>query len=174
MRLPTPGQTWLGLGLVCASLVAASVILTAWLDLPACHLCIFQRLLFMLLAVFSLAAACSAAGWAGRLAGILSLPAAALGVGVASYQSWLQAQPSNTVSCVGGEPSLIERAVEWLGEQVPALFLATGLCEEEDLVVLGLSLANWALVAFCAFLAAGLWALLGARWQNRFNHGGHA
>ncbi|MCK7497476.1 MAG: hypothetical protein MZW92_46825 [Comamonadaceae bacterium] len=26
-------------------------------------------------------------------------------------------------------------------------------------MILGLSLANWALVAFCAFLAAGLWAV---------------
>jgi len=174
MRLPTPGQTWLGLGLACASLVTASVILTAWLDLQACYLCIFQRLLFMLLAVFSFVAACPAAGWAGRLAGILSLPAAALGVGVASYQSWLQAQPPNTVSCVGGDPSLIERVVEWLGGQVPTLFLATGLCEDEDLVILGLSLANWALVTFCAFLAAALWALLRARRQSRFDHGGQA
>jgi len=173
MRAPTAEQTWLGLGLTGAILVAVSMILTAWLDLHPCHLCIFQRLLFMLLAVLSLAAAFPVTGRAGRLAGVLSLPTAALGVGVAAYQSWLQAQPSNSISCAGGEPGLIERLVEWLGEQAPVLFLATGFCEEEELVILGLSLANWALVAYFAFLAAGLWALLKAPHQNRLHHGGH-
>jgi disulfide bond formation protein DsbB len=78
---------------------------------------------------------------------------------VATYQSWLQAQPPGSISCVGGEPGLIERLVEWLGQQLPELFLATGFCEEAELSILGLSLANWALLSFAAFFLIALWAL---------------
>lgn len=48
-----PRWIWRALGAASAGLAAASLLLTAWLDLHPCHLCIFQRLLFMLLAVLS-------------------------------------------------------------------------------------------------------------------------
>jgi len=92
--------------------------------------------------------------------GGLALGFAALGVAVAACQSWLQFQPPNTVSCVGGQPGLIERLVEWLGQQAPPLFLARGFCDEAGLVILCLSLANWALVAFAACLAVDAWVLV--------------
>ncbi|MCK7497475.1 MAG: disulfide bond formation protein B [Comamonadaceae bacterium] len=121
VKPPTPRQIWLALGLLSTGLVATSMILTAWLDLHPCHLCIFQRLLFMLLAVLGLMSALPLAnGVVGRLSGALSLPTSGLGAGIAAYQSWLQAQPPNSISCVGGKPGLIERLVEWLGEQAPA------------------------------------------------------
>ncbi|EXJ15059.1 hypothetical protein D779_1928 [Imhoffiella purpurea] len=43
------------------------------------------------------------------------------------------------------------------------MFLATGFCEETGLTILGLSLANWALICFtlCAGLGGWLW------WQSR-------
>lgn len=152
-----PRLIWLALGLTGAALAVGSLLLTTWLDLQPCHLCIFQRLLFMLIAITGLTAAVIPAG---RLAGLFTLPLAAAGVGTAGYQSWLQKQPADLVSCIAGEPGLIERLVEWLGQQVPALFLATGFCEDEALVILGLSLANWALVVFLATLLAAAWALL--------------
>jgi disulfide bond formation protein DsbB len=151
-------QLWLALGLASGALVAGSLVLTAWLDLHPCHLCIFQRLLFMKLAVLGLLAFLLPGGW-GRLAGLLTLPLSALGIGVAAYQSWLQAQPPGGISCVGGEPGLIERLVEWLGQLMPELFLATGFCEEEELSILGLSLAHWALLSFAAFFLVAFWAL---------------
>jgi disulfide bond formation protein DsbB len=149
---------WLSLAMAAAGLVAGSLILTAWLDLHPCHLCIFQRLLFMKLVVLGLLAFFLAGAWR-KLAGALTLPIAALGIGVASYQSWLQAQLPGSISCVAGEPGMIERLVEWLGQRMPELFLATGFCEEKELEILGLSLANWALVSFSAFLVLALWAL---------------
>lgn len=89
----------------------------------------------------------------------MTLPLSALGMGVATYQSWLQAQPPGSISCVGGEQGLVERLVDWLGQRMPELFLATGFCEESELSILGLSLANWAMVSFAAFLILALWAL---------------
>jgi len=148
---------WLLIGLISGSFAVASLILTSWLGLHPCHLCIFQRLLFMLIAVLGLMAALNRDH---RPAGGLVLLSAAVGAGAAGYQSWLQTLPAGTLSCVSGEPGLIERLVEWLGQQAPALFLATGFCENEELVILGLSLANWALFAFlaCLFAAGALLA----------------
>ncbi len=162
MIAPSRRILWLMLATGSAALVVASLVLTAWLDLHPCHLCIFQRLLFMLIALLALGAGLSRGGLR-LVAGILVALAAAGGTATAAYQSWLQAQPPGSVSCIGGQPSLIERLVEWLGQQVPALFLATGFCEEEELVILGLSLANWALVSFVAILALALWLLRPAR-----------
>lgn len=158
MKSLSASNAWLALGLGAAGLVAGSLILTAWLDLNPCHLCIFQRLLFMMLAVFGLLTFMLSGGWR-RLAGAPTLPVSGLGIGVASYQSWLQVQPPGGISCMAGEPGIIERLVEWLGQRVPELFLATGFCEERELEVLGLSLANWALIFFSAFLVLSLRAL---------------
>lgn len=156
----TPCLLWSTLALGSAGLVAASFGLTAWLNLHPCHLCIFQRLLFMILAVLGGLAAWQVRHRAGRWAGMLSLPVAAGGLAVASYQSWLQAQPPGTVSCSVGQPGLIEQLVEWLGECLPQLFMATGFCEESELWILGLSLANWALLSYVGCLAIATWALM--------------
>jgi len=157
----TPRRVWILLALVCAGAVLASFGLTAWLDLNPCYLCIFQRTLFMGLTL--LAAIAALGGAVTRVGGSLFVFGCGVGIGAASYQSWLQLQPPGSVSCAGGQPGIIERLVEWLAQQSPALFLATGFCEDKELVVLGLSLANWALIAFAAGFAAGLWALWHAR-----------
>ena len=157
--LLTPRQLWLLLAAACAGLVIASLVLTASLDLQPCHLCIFQRLLYLLLAAVGLAAGLLLPRPAGRWTGFLALPLAATGLVVATYQSWLQAQPPGSVSCVGGEPSLIERLVEWLGQLQPELFLATGFCDKVELTILQLSLANWSVLGFalCLALAYRAW-----------------
>jgi disulfide bond formation protein DsbB len=159
MKPPSRKLLWLGTGLGSAGLVSASLVLTPWLNLHPCHLCIFQRLLFMLIAVLGVTAAFVRKD---RIAGSMILPLSAVGIGVAGYQSWLQMQPANAVSCVAGKANPIETLVEWLGQQAPSLFLATGACENEELVIFGLSLANWAFVAFLAFFVAAGWALLAA------------
>jgi disulfide bond formation protein DsbB len=84
---------------------------------------------------------------------------AATGIGTASYQSWLQLQPVGSVACIGSELGPIERLVEWLGQQLPSLFLATGFCDDAALVIFGLSLVHWALLAFVAMFGLALWTL---------------
>lgn len=163
MFRPTPTQLWVAVAVVSAGLVVASLVLTAWLGLHPCHLCIFQRLLFLLIAVGALVAALLPRGIGRALAGMVTGVLSAVGLGVASYQSWLQAQPPGSVACVGGQPGPIEQLVEWLGQQAPGFFLATGFCADEELVIFGLSLANWALVSFAAMLVAAAWAL----WSQR-------
>lgn len=118
--------------------------------LSPCPLCIFQRLLYMVAAVL-------ATGgfvwprlrllWLGGVGAI-----AALGVGVAAYQSWMQAFPSLASECSYSDPNLIERLVDWLGMQYPSLFMATGFCTSREWELFGLSMANWSFLLFSGVL----------------------
>lgn len=156
MLTVTSKTLWLALGLIAMSLAASSFVLTAWLDLHPCYLCIFQRLLFMLLAVFGLLAA---TGFGEKVWGGLVILLAGVGTATAGYQTWLQLQPPGSASCAGSNPNLIEQLVYFLSDNIPSLFEVSGLCEDEELVILGLSLANWALVSFLAAVIAAVWAL---------------
>lgn len=154
----TRKAVWLAIALIAFGLAASSLILTAWLDLHPCYLCVLQRLLFMLIGVFGLLAA---AGLLEKLSGGVVMLLTGWGTGIAAYQTWLQLQPPGDASCAGGKPSLLENAMYYLSDNFPALFEISGLCEDEELVILGLSLANWALVTFFSGFIAALWALFG-------------
>jgi disulfide bond formation protein DsbB len=153
-------RLWLLLAAGCFGLAAGSLVLTAWLDLHPCPLCIFQRLLFMVLVPIGLIAALQGCRPAGRAAAGLFLLTAAGGAAAAGYQTWLQTKPPTGIGCGPGSPGPIERLVEQLGNWAPDLFLATGLCDDPELVILSLSLANWALVAFVGCLVAAGWAVI--------------
>lgn len=159
----TPRLIWSVLAATVTGLVAGSFVLTARLELHPCHLCIFQRLLFMLLLPLGLLAAWLAPRRAGAWTGLASLPLAIAGMATAAYQSWLQWQPPGSISCMAGEPGLIEQLVEWLGLRLPELFMATGFCEDAELYILGLTLANWAFLAFAAWIVLAIRALFQAR-----------
>jgi protein dithiol:quinone oxidoreductase len=159
MALITHRRLWLLIAVGSAALALASILLTEWLALAPCHLCIFQRLLYMLIAPLALLAAFTT-GLARRISGALVALAAAGGAATAGFQTWLQAQPEGSVSCLGPDMGPIERFVEWLGMQQPTLFMATGFCEDKALVIFGVALAGWALLCFIAILALALWLLL--------------
>ena len=159
----TPHLLWSTMAIGSAGLAVGSIVLTERLDLHPCHLCILQRLLFMILALLGGIAAWQSRHSAGRWTGVLSLPVSVCGVAVASYQSWLQAQPRGTFTCTAGQPGLIEQWIDWLGQRLPQLFMATGFCEDVELQILGLSLAHWALVAFSVSLAMAIGVLRSSR-----------
>lgn len=173
MTIAPTRSLWMLIAATSAGLALASILLTEWLALQPCHLCIFQRLLYMLMTPLALIAALTS-GLAQRISGGLTAMAAAGGAATAAYQTWLQAQPAGSVSCIGPEMGPIERLVEWLGMQFPSLFMATGFCEDEALVSFGLSLAQWALLCFLLALGLSLWLLRRAVADSRrraLNHG---
>jgi disulfide bond formation protein DsbB len=167
MTRPTTRQLWFLLAAGCLGLVVGSLALTAWLDLHPCHLCIVQRLLFMGLAVFGLLAGLLGCQPVARATGLFVALIAASGVAVAGYQSWLQAFPASSIACGAGSQGVLETFVEHLGSWLPSLFLATGNCADEELMILGLSLANWAGLAFLGCLAIAAWALIHCRRSSR-------
>jgi len=157
-RIPT-SLLWLAIALAGIALVASSFIMVAWLKLQPCPLCIAQRTLFMLMGLAALVAFFTHRNPAGRVAGALTVLVALSGAAVAAYQVWLQHQPANMFSC-GAGTNFVEDIVYWLGQQVPVLFDAPGVCQDTSFLIFGYSLAVWALVAFSACALLGLWALL--------------
>jgi disulfide bond formation protein DsbB len=123
-----------------------------WMKLQPCPLCIFQRLLYLLIALLALAGVLLPAGPpVGRAARLT----AAGGLATAAYQSWLQYLPEASMECGFGEPTVIEQIVDWFGVRWPAMFMATGFCSSKDWVFLGLSMANWSGSVFSPFWRCG-------------------
>ncbi len=144
------------------ALAALGLTLAGWwigelMKLQPCPLCIFQRLLYLLIAALALAGALLP-GWSRFWGGLLGLSAAG-GAATAAYQSWLQYLPEVSTECGFGEPTLIEQIVDWFGVRWPAMFMATGFCSSKDWMFLGLSMANWSCLCFLAFLVAAGWLL---------------
>ncbi len=143
------------------ALVLVAVVLTHWLALLPCHLCIFQRVLHLAVGAALLAAWAS---WNGKLIPLISLiqtvAFSVTGLIAAGYQVWLQWQPLSSLGCGVGQQGWIERFVEMLSDWIPTLFMAGGLCEDDDLLILGLSIAVWSFLAFAGFLVSSVTLLI--------------
>lgn len=146
-----PVRAWFAtLALGVFGLVAVGMLMQHMLRLAPCPLCIFQRLLYLVIGAIALM------GWLLPMlrhlwAGLVALPGLG-GVAVAGYQTWMQAFPELATECGYSEPNLIERLVDWLGMQWPGLFMATGFCTSREWEFLGLSMANWSLLVFAGIV----------------------
>ena len=162
--LVTPRGLFAATGLASFGLVAGGLVLAHTLNLAACPLCILQRMLYLLLA-FEAIAAWLLAGSARpgllpqRAAALVMAATALTGAGIATYQTWLQ-RFATGVSCTADQPWW-EEFVNWAGSQWPLLFEASGLCSEAGWKFLGLSIAEWSLIAFTSMTIAMVVALLG-------------
>ena len=154
-----PRGLFAGTGIVALGLVAGGVLLAQTMNLAACPLCVLQRMLYLLLMLESIPAWLLAGSKAGRRVAALVMAATALtGVWIAAYQTWLQ-RFAKGVSCTADQPWW-EQFVNWAGSQWPLLFEASGLCSEAGWKFLGLSIAEWSLVAFTSMTVAMLVNLL--------------
>jgi len=140
----------MSLGAFCLGLTA--IILASTLKLEACHLCIFQRLVYFVIGAVLLI---TCLVWNFLFLRIATLIVAAgfsaWGLFVAAQQSWLQWFPDSGLSCTIAEPGATERLINWLGQLYPLFFMATGFCGSKDLVIIGLSLANWSFIVLSIF-----------------------
>ncbi|MBI5790219.1 MAG: disulfide bond formation protein B [Rhodocyclales bacterium] len=140
-------------------LVAGGIVLAQTLNLAACPLCILQRMLYLLLALEAAAAwMLSGSTLPRRLMALVMTATAATGVWIAAYQTWLQ-RFAKGVSCTADQPWW-EHFVNWAGAQWPLMFEASGMCSEAGWKFLGLSIAEWSLMAFSTMTVAMLVALL--------------
>lgn len=154
-----PRGLFAGTGIVALGLVAGGVFLAQTMNLAACPLCVLQRMLYLLLSLESIAAWMLAGTKSGRRASASVMAATTLtGVLIAAYQTWLQ-RFAKGVSCTADQPWW-EQFVNWAGSQWPLLFEASGLCSEAGWKFLGLSIAEWSLIAFSSMTVAMLVNLL--------------
>lgn len=157
--LLTPRGLFAATGAAAVGLVAGGLVLAHTMNLAACPLCILQRMLYLLLGIEAIAAWFLAGARGTRLAAALLMAATALtGAGIAAYQTWLQ-RFAKGVSCTADQPWW-EHFVNWAGSQWPLLFEASGLCSEAGWKFLGLSIAEWSLIAFSSMSIAMLAAML--------------
>lgn len=159
----TPRGLFAATGLTAVGLVGGGLILAHTMNLAACPLCILQRMLYLLLALEAIPAwlltrPAPARTLPRRAAALVMAATALTGVGVASYQTWLQ-RFAKGASCTADQPWW-EHFVNWAGSQWPLMFEASGLCSEAGWRFLGLSIAEWSLIAFSSMTMAMLVAML--------------
>ena len=147
-------------------LVVLAVIMTHLWNLSACYMCMFQRVLYLGIMLALLIAFWR---WSDRKILPLMLVIASLvslwGFGLAGYQSWLQWFPQLDFNCGVGSQNFMEKTVDWLGQLMPSMFMATGLCEDDSFKIFWLSLAVWSALSYLA-LSVGCVGLLWARCKN--------
>lgn len=134
------------LAVLSLGLLGGALVLGELAQIHPCYLCNFQRLEYMIVALFALCGALLPC-WRQLWSGLVGLVAAG-GAATALQQSWMQFAPDQAIECGFGDPTLLERIVDWLGVQWPAMFMVTGFCTAKDWVFLGLSLANWSALGF--------------------------
>jgi disulfide bond formation protein DsbB len=149
----TPRKLFMLLAVGVFTLVGSGMFLQQLYHLNPCPLCIFQRVLYLVLGTVGVIAALLPQTMLTRriMLGVV-LAIAVTGFCTAAYQTWMQAFPELVNECSYTDPNLIEQFVDWLGMQYPEWFMATGFCTSKEWVFLGLSLANWSLVCFSATL----------------------
>lgn len=140
-------------------LFIGGVLLGNLLRLAACPLCIIQRMLYLSLGCSALLGLLLWRLRAGRIgASLLMLCCTASGVFVAGYQTYIQ-RFGQDIQC-SGQAAWWELLVDWAGAKAPLLFEASGLCSDPAWKMLGLSIAEWSLIAFTVLSTLALRALL--------------
>lgn len=142
-----------------AIILTAAVTYSVWAShngSSPCPLCIFQRMLFMLIVSFAVLGLVLPRAASTAIASGISVVSLG-GFAVAAYQCWMQEFPGSVPACGYADPTLIERFVDWAGMQSPYFFLATGYCEHKDIAFPGASWAQLAAVAFFTVSLIGTW-----------------
>jgi len=158
MNRSDPRLPFLICGGVSLMLVVFGVLLAEFMRLAACPLCIWQRILYLLIALLAGIGLLLGSGLGRRVIAFLMTTSAATGAGIAAYQTWLQSLPI-PIPC-GVDQPWWERFVNWAGEQLPLLFKGSGLCSDPSWVFIGLSIAQWSLLLFLGLLALSGYAAL--------------
>jgi protein dithiol:quinone oxidoreductase len=143
--------------LVCAVLLGFGYYLEYEKGLDPCPLCMLQRLFFLVIGLGGFIAAIHNPKSLGMIRiynGFLVL-FSMMGATVAGRQVWLQHLPPDQVpECGPGLEYMLE--VYPLGETLAKILKGTGDCAEVDWTLLGLSIAEWALISFILLAAVSV------------------
>jgi protein dithiol:quinone oxidoreductase len=150
--------------LVCAVLLGFGYYLEYEKGLDPCPLCMLQRLFFLVIGLAGFIAAIhnpKSLGMIRIYSGFLVL-FSMMGATVAGRQIWLQHLPPDQVpECGPGLEYMLE--VYPLGETLAKILKGTGDCAEVDWTLLGLSIAEWALISFILLAAVSVLQLKKSR-----------
>lgn len=153
-------RLFVALFVACLLILGVVLYLQHQLNLDPCPWCVVQRLVIVVLAIIGLGAALHRPGRSGSRAYCLGLGlASASGIAAASYHIYIQSDPERAMKCAG---SLIERLLDQsrLGNLLPWLFQYDGPCTLKPWSLLGLSIPELALIAFCGFFGTAAFGLM--------------
>ena len=140
----------------CLGLMGFGLVLQHVMKLEPCPLCIVQRYAFILAGVVALlAAAHNPKEWGRSIYAVLLLLMAGGGAGVATRQVWLQHHPQVATECAPGVDYMLDSFP--LAQVLPMLFKGEGDCAKVVWQFLGLSIPEWSLIWFAAFVLAAIW-----------------
>ncbi|WP_409299672.1 disulfide bond formation protein B [Pseudomonas sp. KCJK8993] len=133
------------LGVICLALIGGALYMQVVLGEAPCPLCILQRYALLLIAIFAFIGAALGSRRGVTLMEILVVICALAGAGVAGHHVYTQFYPA--VSC---GIDVLQPIVDSLplASIFPLGFQVDGFCSTPYPPILGLSLAQWALLAF--------------------------
>jgi disulfide bond formation protein DsbB len=157
LRLAREKRFLVLLGVICLALIGGALYLQIALDEAPCPLCILQRYALLLIALFAFIGACLRGRAAITVCEALVVVSALGGILAAGKHAWVLAHP--TESC---GVDVLQPIVDGLplATLLPSVFSVQGFCTTAYPPVLGLSLAQWALLAFVltvVLVPVGIW-----------------
>lgn len=167
MTQPASRPLYLLSFILCLVLLAVALYMEHVMGLEPCPLCIVQRVVFIVLGLISLAAmlhnptpgASGKRPVASRVYGLLITLTGAFGVAIAGRQVWLQHQPADQLpSCLPSLDYMMD--VLPFQEMLRLVFSGTADCAAVTWTFLGLSIAEYTLIAFIGYVVFGLLQLL--------------
>lgn len=155
-RIPLRVAFALG-ALACAGLLGGAYFLQYYRGQDPCPLCLVQRVFYLCAGIVFLVGALhgpkakGAAAYAG-----LAIVFALGGLATAARQVWLQHLPADQVPACGPDlPFMLEHFP--ISRTLTFLVRGSGQCAEVTWRLLGLSIAEWSLVAFSCFVIYAGW-----------------
>lgn len=147
-----------GVFLACAALIGFGLVLQHVKGLEPCPMCILQRYAFVMVGLVALVAAVHGPVHVGvRVYSALIAIFSVAGGSVAVRQSFLQRFPSpEPANCMASDLDFLLENFP-LAQALPKIFAGTGDCAKVQWSLLGLSIAEWALLWFVAFTAVAAW-----------------
>lgn len=142
--------------LACAGLLGWAFWLQYGEGLEPCPLCMFQRMVFVVIALIFLVGTFHEPGRVGAwVYAFLLLIASGAGAALAGRQVWLQSLPKDQVPACGMGLSYMIDTMPFV-DVIRRVLEGTGECAEKAWVFLGLSIAGWTLAIFVAIAFIGI------------------
>lgn len=142
--------------LACAAAMLVALFFQHVMGLEPCPLCIFQRVVVIVLGGVFLLATLHGPGISGRkIYGALLSLITLTGIGLAGRHLWLQYAPHEELACGPGLEYMLQ--IMPLQEVLADVLKGTGECAEIAWTFLGVSIPGWTLVGLLAGLWLSLW-----------------
>lgn len=148
---------------VCAALYSYAIYVQFALGIEPCPMCIFQRIVFIVMAILFLVGAIHNPQARGRrVYALLLLLAAGIGVGIAARHLWVQHQPPDLMAgCAPGWNYMISNFP--ISKALKMAFTGSADCAQVSWTFVSLSMPFWTLVCYVLLGVGALWAGLRQR-----------